>query len=679
ALTGVNPSSVTVNGTGYVFTGHGSILSTGFLKKTGSGTLTINTTGNIFIGGVTVAKGTLAVSKDATFGAMPTLALDAGASFRANNTAQTFHHIHLAPTANYRIGTGAKDTGTGALLEDGGSLLIHESAQVDGIVAGYATHAMPIMRDEYYRGTAVIENHGTTDGTGTWLAGSLVNHGTFTAATLDIGEIVNHGTLNVFADDGTDAAWFIASFAGDEAHAPVAGSIVADVLHNHGTLNADDIAVGHFVNHGTLNATTLSDGTGVVLRATGGIAFAGDSKLAFDLQGATQGGQVLLTLDTPEIHDGTDAVPLGTGTVELHNAAALAPGVYTLVDIGAVASGHTAVVPTGKVVVKDSGVNRLRFELQTESTQRLLQLVVSTPEIEIVDAPLALASKGTKLAAPAVPKGAKAVYQWYFTGADGIAVPILNAKKSTYTAKANGTGLYTVEVSYTPKGGTAPIADARSYAVELFAAPKIAAQNGFVISQLGATHTGLANGIVQGESLTFAVTLEHAATGGLDFVWLVNGKELAGNRHSYAEHVHADTFTLTNVGANGKAPKISVRVETRAKDAKGKPLAKVTSKAITPKLVLPPTAAEITTKKLTVATGKTLTLKAKAKGSAHLIYTWYKEGTAAPLQSGTNAKYAIKKATIGAVGSYYVVVTNGQTASGGYSATSAPVAVSVTP
>ncbi|MDR2863944.1 MAG: hypothetical protein LBV54_08790 [Puniceicoccales bacterium] len=677
----VTPGSVTVNGTGYVFNGEGSILSTGFLKKLGSGTLTINTAGNVFVGGATVIEGTLAVSKDAALGEMPTIALSDGTSFRANNTAQTVHHLHLAPAANYRIGTGAKD-GNGTLLESGGSLHIHESARVDGIVAGYTVHVMPTpddMHDEYYRGTAVIENHGITDGVGVWLADSLENHGTFTAATLDIGEIVNHGTLNVFAADGTSAPWFISSFAGEAAHAPSAGSIVADILHNHGTLNADTISVVHFENHGTINATTLGDGSGVVLRADGHIVFGSGSKLAFDLQDATQTGRVLLTLNTPEIRNGSGNVAIGTGTVELHNTGALTPGVYTLVDIGAVANGYTSVVPTGNIVVKDNIVSHLHFGLQTDSTQRLLQLVVTEPEIKIVDAPAALVTKGAKLTAPPVPKGAKAVYQWYFTGADGNAVRIPNANKSTYTAKANGTGLYTVEVSYTPKGAASPVSDAKSYAVELFSAPKIATQNGFAISQFGATNTGTVNSIVQGESLTFTVTLDQANSGGLDFVWLVNGKELPGNRHSYSAYVHSDTFTLANVGADGKAPKVSVRVETRAKDAKGKSLASVTSKVFTPKLVLPPSAAKITTKKLTVRVGKSLTLAAQGKGTAQLIYTWYHEGTAAPLQSGTKSSYVIQNATSAAAGSYYVVVTNAQTASGGYNAPSAPVVVTVAP
>jgi hypothetical protein len=300
--------------------------------------------------------------------------------------------------------------------------------------------------------------------------------------------------------------------------------------------------------------------------------------------------------------------------------------------------------------------------------------------LEIVDAPPALATKGTKLTAPAVPKGVKAAYQWYFTGSDGIAIPIPNANKSTYTAKANGSGLYTVEFSYTPAGAARAVADAKGYDVVLFTAPKISKSNGFVISQLGATDTGVANSVVKGESLTFTVTLEHAATGGLDFVWLVNGKELPGNRHTYATHVHTDTFTLANVGVDdGKAPKISVRVETLARDAKGKPLAAVTSKAITPKLILPPTDAKITTKKLTVAAGKSLTLSAKAAGTAKLIYTWYKAGVEAPLQSGVKANYVIRNATADAAGSYHVVVTNAQTASGGYNAPSEPVEVVVTP
>jgi hypothetical protein len=299
--------------------------------------------------------------------------------------------------------------------------------------------------------------------------------------------------------------------------------------------------------------------------------------------------------------------------------------------------------------------------------------------------------------APTVPSGTKfekdgkPVYAWTFTGADGIPTAILGATKSTYTAKTYGDGIYTVTLTYTPAGASEPVLERTSYAVDLVTPPKIAKVGGFGITGWGATDTGVANGVVQGETLTFTVKLDDGDTGPLVYTWLKNGKPFGVTHYSEdLANPHEDSYSLTNIGTDagkdyGKAPKISVLVETVAKDAKGKPLAKVTSKAITPKLVLPPTVGIKAGKSvfeeaaLTVVEGKSLTIATKATGTAKLEYAWYKVGndgvTLGP-KLGAKASLSLKNVTAADAGNYCVVVTN---ASGWEHRDEAIAVVSVTP
>jgi hypothetical protein len=283
-----------------------------------------------------------------------------------------------------------------------------------------------------------------------------------------------------------------------------------------------------------------------------------------------------------------------------------------------------------------------------------------TGDSPIIEMRPALASKGVKLVALVAPKGSKAVYEWSFTSPDGRTTPIFSGAKNTYTAKAYGNGIYSVKLTYTPKGASAPVVKRESYSVKLIAVPKIAKVGGFGISAFGATNTGVANGVVQGESLEFTVKLEAGDTGPLVYTWLKNGKEVLEPSVSDA---HESSCIVRNIGSvDGKAPKISVRVETVAIDAKGKPLGKVTSKAITPKLILPPTVgikagkSVLPTVELTVVAGKSLTIATKATGTAKLQYAWYRNNVL--LATETKANLSIKNATVRDAGSYRVVVKN---------------------
>ncbi|MDR2862906.1 MAG: immunoglobulin domain-containing protein, partial [Puniceicoccales bacterium] len=307
----------------------------------------------------------------------------------------------------------------------------------------------------------------------------------------------------------------------------------------------------------------------------------------------------------------------------------------------------------------------------------------------------ALANKGVKFTAPQVPKGtklkkgAKAVYQWFYTDAHGSTIAIPNSNKATYTAKGAsngktptyGSGSYSVTLTYILESGEAVVITQNDFdgkagetsdgVVKLITAPKIARVGGFTSTQApGMTKTGTPGGVVRGEAITFTVRLEETGpfeTGPLTYVWLKNGKEVV--KTTQETYAFTDSYTVQNVQA---AAKYSVRIET-LKDANGKPLSKVTSKAIALKLILPPTDAQITTKP--VAAGKTLTLTAKAKGTSKLTYTWYKEGDSVPLQSGTKASYAIRNVAVSDAGTYRVVVTNAQTLSGGYKAEATATAV----
>jgi hypothetical protein len=404
----------------------------------------------------------------------------------------------------------------------------------------------------------------------------------------------------------------------------------------NGGVAPDSLVVGQvitFVQDGSGETTTATVISPNIFRIQGGDQ-GGDFPLSYVYNRAADGTSATVTL-TDEGEVTVSTLNFVTGTYSRPKSDRTETGTFTLTAAEGITDPGT----------DDPGTNPGGGD---------------TTPTPVAQAP-ALATKGVKLAdAPAVPKGSsKATYEWYFTGANGVTTKIDKATKSTYTAKDYGDGTYTVRVTYTEKNSTVPRVETKSYAVNIVAAPKIAATNGFVISTPGATNTGVPNGVVQGETLTFTVTLEPGDTGDLNYIWIVDGKEFPRTLAS-----HTDSFTLENVGASGKAPKVSVRVETVAKDAKGKPLSKVTSKAITPKLILPPTGAQLTAKP--IVAGKTLTLTAKAKGTAKLIYTWYKEGNSTPLQSGTKASYSIRTATIADGGRYYVRVTNAQSASGDY-------------
>jgi hypothetical protein len=286
-----------------------------------------------------------------------------------------------------------------------------------------------------------------------------------------------------------------------------------------------------------------------------------------------------------------------------------------------------------------------------------------------------IAAKGVKLTAPktlVVPKGVKrdkgtkAVDIWkkdceVINKFDKAGNPI-SAK--TFTAKEDG--VYSVELWYsaTDAAGNAVEVPApvELGKVKLFVPPKIAKVNGFVATPVtGNAQTGVANSVVLGETLRLTVTLEdNTGTPSVNYIWYKNGKlwdvPTLGST-SLSDWRETDAF-------GAKADSYSVVVETAGKDAKGKPLATAKSKAIKPKVILPPTVgikvgkAVLSEATLPLVIGKTLTLTTKATGTAKLTYVWYKDGSDIPILGATKASLSIKNATAADAGVYRVVVTN---------------------
>lgn len=332
----------------------------------------------------------------------------------------------------------------------------------------------------------------------------------------------------------------------------------------------------------------------------------------------------------------------------------------------------------------------------------------------------ALVGKTIKLTAPALPNtgadkpktGAKPQYKWTFTDTDGVEKTIAGAAKATYAAASAapyGSGKYTVTISYAGNDGKI-VEKTASFIVDFIKKPlRLAA--GFAatpdVPVNDAKGKLLPNTVIGADTtitlyeqnnkqivvknapqdVRFTVTLEDMPTGErplLNYKWYA-GKELLDTHTTTARsdtyHVTADLAARIMYYLRTTKVSINCVVETVATDAKGKPVSTLKTKAVTLKTYIVPTGVVITNnadpdnkKNKPVDDGGTVTLSAKAGGSATLSYQWqvFSEGqkkwvniedgtaldTGRSIAGAKKNKLTIKKAGSMDTGRYRVVVTN---------------------
>ncbi|RRJ95226.1 hypothetical protein Ga0100231_013820 [Opitutaceae bacterium TAV4] len=328
----------------------------------------------------------------------------------------------------------------------------------------------------------------------------------------------------------------------------------------------------------------------------------------------------------------------------------------------------------------------------------------------------ALAGKTITLTAPALPKtgadkpksGTKPQYTWTFTGTNSVGQTIAGATKATYAASSAGlygSGKYTVTLTWVNTDGNtvektasfivdfiksplklgeafvatpdAPVRDAKG---KLIPNTVIGADTTITLYDENNKQMRVQN-VPQG--VQFAIKLNDMPTGDrplLRYNWYA-GKELLD---TYTTNARTDTYYVSadlaaRIMYYLRTQKVSINcvVETVATDAKGKPVATLKTKAITLKTYTVPGNVVITnnaTPSKPVDDGSTVTLSAKATGSATLSYQWqkYNEGakqwidledatdkaTGHAVTGAKKNKLTIKKAYSTDSGRYRVVVKN---------------------
>ncbi|WP_232766999.1 peptidylprolyl isomerase [Geminisphaera colitermitum] len=332
----------------------------------------------------------------------------------------------------------------------------------------------------------------------------------------------------------------------------------------------------------------------------------------------------------------------------------------------------------------------------------------------------ALAGKTITLTAPALPKtgadkpksGTKPQYTWTFTGTNSVGQTIAGATKATYAASSAGlygSGKYTVTLTWVNTDGNtvektasfivdfiksplklgeafvatpdAPVRDAKGKLI-----PNTVIGADTTITLYDENHKQMrVQNVPQG--VQFAIKLNDMPTGDrplLRYNWYA-GKELLD---TYTTNVRTDTYYVSadlaaRIMYYLRTQKVSINcvVETVATDAKGKPVSTLKTKAITLKTYTVPGNVVITNnadpsnkKNKTVDDGGTVTLSAKAGGSATLSYQWQKfdedsrqwvnvedstdKATGHSIAGAKKNKLTIKKAYATDTGRYRVVVKN---------------------
>jgi len=281
-----------------------------------------------------------------------------------------------------------------------------------------------------------------------------------------------------------------------------------------------------------------------------------------------------------------------------------------------------------------------------------------------------LSTKGVKLTAPKVPKGVKlakgtkARWEWY---KDGV---LYTGAKSAATFAAKEGGVWSVKLFYTPLGSTKEVSETRDFGtVKIVDVIKINKTTGFVFTTAGATMKTFSDPAiaVEGDTRTLRLSLEQG-TGPFTYRFFENNiqKEVRANTYKTTQE-----WTVTMPAADGKGkiktPSYKVVVESVA-GTNGKPLSKVTTKTLKPKIyVLPRLTATATSPRstdgFTVVSplNKTVSFSVKVAGTKKIEYRWFKgteTGAAGTIVISNSAKLSISTYGLDAYGAYYCEVRN---------------------
>ncbi len=379
AVTGtVSPGSVEVDtAAAYTFSGAGGVSSTGPLKKTGAGTLTLANTGANSFASATLTAGTLVMGSGASLGTAP-LTLEGG-TWNIGANAPTGNAITMEGPATITGGSGGGATGIGAVT-GAATLSINATNVFDlrGDMTGFTGRVL-------FTGNSLVRLNGSAGsaaatydlGTGT---GSLAKRSSGTGVTL--GGLAGGATTNLSGATGTGntstttytigANGQDTTFAGVIANGAAATGITKT---GGGTLTltgastytgATLISSGGLAVNGTLGATAVTVASGARLRGAGtvngGVTAQSGSSIspgaATGLAGtltvagglALQGTTLSMQLSS-SLTAGNDKIAMNGGTLALTGTngfnftlpdTLLSAGTYDLITGGAATTGGLA-------------------------------------------------------------------------------------------------------------------------------------------------------------------------------------------------------------------------------------------------------------------------------------------------------------------------------------------------
>jgi fibronectin-binding autotransporter adhesin len=277
----VSPNSTTFNtaSSDYVLSGtDGNGINTGFLIKSGTGTVTLLTS-NTYSGNTTINAGTLQLGDGTTNGSIPNSAI-------VNNGSLIYNLGEAQTQATLISGTGSlTKSGTGTLVLAGTNTYSGTTTINDGTLVLTATNA----------------NSGTT---------------TINAGTLQLGDGTTNGAIpnSAIVNNGTLAYNLVAALT-QSTLISGAGSLIKDgtdaltltganTYAGNTTLNAGTLVVGNnsalgtgavALNSGTLTSSANSSNDPLITNAiiAGGGAIAGGHYTAFHIQGNITGSAAL--------------------------------------------------------------------------------------------------------------------------------------------------------------------------------------------------------------------------------------------------------------------------------------------------------------------------------------------------------------------------------------------------
>ncbi len=275
----VSPANVVIsnNAVSYTFQGPGHIAGTTGLTKLGSGTATINLTGNTYTGNTVISGGTLQI------GSVTAIPSGIGAGNVAVNAAGTLDLNGLSPTINGLSGSGTinNSSATASVLTLGSNApsinwagTINNTGSAGSSIIKIGTNSMVVTGPNYLASTAASEINGgallITNGGALYMTGGaefwvMQNAGT-ASVTVDGGALVTSNNWLVVGRNNVAAIGTLTVNHGLVQKAG-ANNIVVGSLGANGTLTVNG---GQVLNNGNL---WLGENTGAnaVLNLNGGL------------------------------------------------------------------------------------------------------------------------------------------------------------------------------------------------------------------------------------------------------------------------------------------------------------------------------------------------------------------------------------------------------------------------